>query len=325
MRIESQPMLARENDAEQISISVVVCAYTDDRWDALLRAVESILGQTLPPLETIVVIDHDDLLLARARERFSGEDHIRILENEDGRGLSGARNTGLRSARGEVVAFLDDDAAAESDWLERLAAHYAEPAVLGVGGAIEPAWAAGRPKTFPPELDWIVGCTYAGLPERASRVRNVIGANMSFRRAVFDAVGGFDPSMGRTAHRPLGCEETELCLRAQRRWPDGVIMYEPLARVRHAVAPARETWTYFLRRCYAEGLSKADVARLAGRSAGLQSERAYVTRVVPRAIARNAMSSISRRDPHLLGRAFRLVAGVAVTTAGYCAGSLRAR
>jgi len=57
----------------------------------------------------------------------------------------------------------------------------------------------------------------------------------------------------------------------------------------------------------------------------LQSERAYVTRVVPRAIARNAMSSISRRDPHLLGRAFRLVAGVAVTTAGYCAGSLRAR
>ena len=161
MRIESQPMPARENDAEP-SISVVVCAYTGDRWDALLRAVESILGQTFPPLETIVVIDHDDLLLARVRERFSAEDHIRILENEHGPGLSGARNTGLRSARGEVVAFLDDDAAAESDWLERLAVHYDEPTVLGVGGAIEPAWAAGRPKTFPPELDWIVGCTYAG-------------------------------------------------------------------------------------------------------------------------------------------------------------------
>src|SRR4029078_12595483 len=115
MRIESQPMLARENDAEQISISVVVCAYTDDRWDALLRAVEDILGQTLPPLETIVVIDHDDLLLARARERFSGEDHIRILENEDGRGLSGAPNTGLRSARGAWVAFPDDGDAAAAD------------------------------------------------------------------------------------------------------------------------------------------------------------------------------------------------------------------
>ena len=103
-------------------------------------------------------------------------------------------------------------------------------------------------------------------------------------------------------------------------------MYEPLARVRHAVAPARETWTYFLRRCYAEGLSKAHVARLAGRSAGLQSERAYVTRVVPRAIAREAAEPPSAaRDPHLLGRAFKLVAGVAVTTAGYCAGSLRAR
>jgi hypothetical protein len=159
MRIDSQPMPARENDAEQTSISVVVCAYTGDRWDALLRAVESILGQRFPPLETVVVIDHDDLLLARARERFGAEDHIRILENVRGPGLSGARNTGLSSARGEVVAFLDDDAEAESDWLERLAAHYEEPTVLGVGGAIEPAWAAGRPKTFPPELDWIVGCT----------------------------------------------------------------------------------------------------------------------------------------------------------------------
>lgn len=325
MKAESAPQPGFVDDAERMSISVVVCAYTLDRWDALDAAVKSILAQTLQPLETLLVIDHDASLLARARERFGIDCGLQILENERDPGLSGARNTGVSSARGDIVAFLDDDAVAQSDWLVRLAAHYRDPAVLGVGGAIEPAWTAGRPKTFPPELDWVVGCTYAGLPERASRVRNVIGANMSFRRSVFDAVGGFDPTMGRTAHRPLGCEETELCLRAQRRWPNGVIMYEPLARVRHSVAPARETWTYFLRRCYAEGLSKADVARLAGRSAALKSERAYVTRVVPRAIARDAVRSISRRDPHLLGRAFRLATGVAVTTAGYTMGTLRAR
>jgi glycosyltransferase involved in cell wall biosynthesis len=308
-----------------MSISVVVCAYTQDRWEALEAAVESVLAQTLQPLETLIVIDYDNSLFARARERFGTVAGVQTLQNEHDPGLSGARNTGVSSARGDIVAFLDDDAFAESDWLERLGGHYRDPTVLGVGGAIEPTWAAGRPKTFPPEFDWVVGCTYTGLPEEATAVRNLIGANMSFRRDVFESVGGFDPSMGRTAHRPLGCEETELCLRAKRRWPQGLIIYEPLARVRHTVTPARETWRYFVRRCYAEGLSKAHVARLEGSHVGLQSERTYVVQVVPRAIASNTIGAIRRRDPRLLGRSIRMVAGVAVTTAGYCVGRLRAR
>jgi glucosyl-dolichyl phosphate glucuronosyltransferase len=323
LRAEPAPGAKREGDVVGLSISVVICAYTHDRWEALAAAVQSVQVQTLRPLETIVVIDHDPSLVARAQERIGDELGVRVIENADEPGLSSARNKGLAEARGDIVAFLDDDAIAERDWLELLTSHYRDSRVIVVGGAIEPAWVAGRPKSFPPEFDWVVGCTYVGLPEQATPVRNVIGANMSFRREVFASVGGFDPAMGRTAARPLGCEETELCLRAKRRWPEGLIMYEPLARVRHTVPPVRGTWGYFLRRCYAEGLSKAHVARLAGPFVGLQSERAYVARVVPRAIVSNTFRAITRRDARLLGRAARMVAGVAVTTAGYGVGRLR--
>ena len=328
MSVEAVPSDPHEADSGHASaapsISVVVCAYTEERWNALVAAVDSIRRQTVPALESLVVVDHDPVLLARAREAFAGVPNVRVLENAGDRGLSEARNTGVRAARGGVVAFLDDDAVADDDWLEELAGHYADPSVVAVGGAIEPAWVGGRPKSFPPEFDWVVGCTYAGLPETATAVRNVIGANMSFRRQVVEDVGGFDPRMGRTAARPLGCEETELCLRVKRRWPDSVIVYEPLARVRHSVSPARETWGYFVRRCYAEGLSKASVARLAGASLGLRSERRYLARTVPRGILVNVAGSISERDVSLLARATRMVLGVFVTTTGYCIGSIRA-
>ena len=117
---------------------------------------------------------------------------------------SPARNTGVALATGAVVAFIDDDAVADTDWLKYLGAAYAHDGVLGVGGAIEPAWQHGRPAWFPAEFDWVVGCTYRGVPEFAGPVRNLIGANMSLRREVFDVVGGFNEGVGRVGAVPLG-------------------------------------------------------------------------------------------------------------------------
>jgi glycosyltransferase involved in cell wall biosynthesis len=135
-------------------------------------------------------------------------------------GLDFARNRALREATGEVVAFLDDDAAAEPEWTDRLLAPYDDPRVVGVGGLVRPRWSTRRPVWFPPEFDWVVGCSYQGLPEQAAPVRNFIGANMSFRRTELLAVGGFLDSLGRVSDRPTaGCEETDLCLRITARRP----------------------------------------------------------------------------------------------------------
>ncbi|MFJ7988974.1 glycosyltransferase [Streptomyces sp. NPDC096351] len=298
------------------TLSVVVCAYTLDRWDDLRAAIGSLRAQRHPVTETVLVVDHCPELYARASAAFPG---VRVRENTERRGLSGARNTGVADARCEVVAFLDDDAAADPDWSARLLARYADPAVAGVGGLVRPWWVTRRPAWFPREFDWVVGCSYRGLPEQASPVRNFIGANMSFRLAEVTAAGGFRTDLGRVGKRPLGCEETELCLRIAARSPDAVLLHEPAAAVRHRVPAARATWAYFRARCYAEGLSKAHVARLGGSRAALSSERAYLTSTVPRAVAR-ALTPGREGGPRT---AAALLGGVGATVAGYAVGRLR--
>jgi GT2 family glycosyltransferase len=298
--------------------SVVICCWTEDRFDDLAAAIRSVEAQAVEPFETIVVADYNAELLARVRRRFPD---VVAVENSGPRGLSGARNSGVARAAGDVVAFLDDDAVAHPDWLGHLLAPYADAQVAGVGGAIDPAWEDRRPRSFPEEFHWVVGCTWRGMPTTQAPVRNLIGANMSFRREALLDVGGFHVGLGRIGARPLGCEETELCLRV-RRASDATLLFEPKARVAHRVPRQRARFTYFRSRCYSEGLSKALVVRLAGREQGLAAERAYTFRTLPRGIARGLVRAVRHGDVGGLGQAAAIVAGLTFTTAGYLIGTM---
>ncbi len=303
-------------------LSVVICAYTLERWDQIVAAVASVLGQAPGVRELILVSDHNADLYRRATSELSG---VLVIENTDTRGLSGARNSGVRAASGQIIAFLDDDATADPGWAAALTAAYADDGVIGAGGTSAPNWIAGRPAWFPEEFDWVVGCSYRGLPTQPSPVRNMIGSNMSFRREVFAEVGLFDPSVGRVGANPVGCEETELCIRAIRRWPKRRILHDPAARVRHTVPPDRGTWRYFRSRCFAEGRSKAQVTRLAGASAGLASERRYTARVLPRGALDRVRLAVRERRVAPLRAALAIGAGLGITTAGYVAGLVENR
>lgn len=299
-------------------VSVVICAYTDRRWALLGRAVDSVAAQSVKPLEVILVIDHNPTLAIRARSELRAT----VIENQGLEGLSDARNTGVAAASGEIVAFLDDDARADSDWIERIVEAMASPGVHAVGGSARPEWEAGRPAWFPHSFDWVVGCSYEGMPTSSAAVRNVIGCNMAFRRSVLDRVGGFDPAMGRVGTRPLGCEETELCIRIGQEFGEGSIRYEPQAGVAHTVSAERGTWRYFFSRCYFEGISKATVVRLRGSDTGLSSERSHAASVLPRAAGRALRDFLTLRDRSGVGRAVAIVLGLALATAGYVRGSL---
>ncbi len=295
-------------------ISVVICAHSSDRWNDLVAAIASVRRQNVPPHEIVVVVDHNQDLLTQVR---TDAPDIVAVENRGPQGLSGARNTGIATATGAIVAFLDDDALAMPDWLEHIGAGYEDARVLGVGGAIEPSWRGGRPTWFPQEFDWVVGCTFKGMPETTTSVQRLIGCNMSFRRDVFDGIGTFRHEIGRVGARPTAGEETELCIRARQRWRGKVFLYEPRARVSHQVPSARACWRYYRARCYGEGLSKALIARFVGAQDGLATDRAYTLRTLPRGVARGLADAVLHGDSAGLARAGAIVAGLTITMAGY--------
>jgi hypothetical protein len=306
----------------QPSISVVICVYTEQRWREILEAVESIRQQSQKSLEIILVVDHNPVLRDRLANALPD---VIVLENKQAKGLSGGRNTGISVACGDVIAFLDDDAVADPDWLKYLRDCYADPAVLAVGGRTLPNWQTRRPNWFPQEFDWTVGCTYLGMPQSRAAVRNIMGGNASYRRELFEQVGGFRISIGRAVgKRPMGCEETELCIRIRQFRPEAVLLFESQAVIHHLVPANRCRFSYFTSRCYAEGLSKAAVAASVGAKDGLSSERNHATKTLPKGVARNLGAAI-RGDRWGPSRAAAIVIGLAATVTGYAVGAISLR
>jgi glycosyltransferase involved in cell wall biosynthesis len=313
---------------------VVVSAFTAERRELTAKAIASLQGQTAPAHEIFLVIDHSPAFEVECRERWPA---IAVIPNREGKGLSGARNTGIAASEGEVVAFLDDDATAAPDWIERLLAAYEDPLVLGAGGAIRPSWSEGRPRWFPPEFDWVVGCTHSGMPREPTPVRNLVGAGMSFRREALEEVGRFRIELGRTGTLPSGrlagligggsfntADDTDVCIRIHERRPEGRILFDPGATVDHFVPPERARLGYFLSRCRGEGRSKAVLATLVGSDAGLSEERSYMRRTLPLGFMRGLGQGL-RGDLGGPLRAMVLVLGLLTTAAGYLAALPEAR
>lgn len=235
-------------------VSVIISVYSKDRLEYLLDCLDSLRRQSFKPFEVIVVLDPLQDIVDFYKSRLDSDVKI-IVSN--GSGLSNARNAGVKNAEGDVVAFIDDDAVADRDWLKNLMKNYWSPYVAGVGGSIRPLWENGRPIWFPEELDWVVGCSYKGLPEGKAFVRNIIGCNMSFQRWIFEKFGYFRVDVGRFGKLLLGSEETELCIRVQSENPMLKFVYDPSAVVYHRVIHERASFKHLLRRSWGEGLSKA--------------------------------------------------------------------
>ena len=300
------------------TVSVIICAYTEDRWLQLKKSVASVEAQTSPPIEIIVCIDHNEELLRRSEEYFQKGHPARampliVLANKYHGRLGAARNTAAEVARGEVLAFLDDDAAASADWLEQLIAPYDDERVGAVGGAPLPVFEARRPRWFPHEFDWIFGCAYRGLPLARAPLAHLIGANMSVRLSALREVGGFhsdyqdDMDMShRIAH-------------AQHR-----VLYEPLAIVHHFVPAARTTWHYFWRRCYFVNQEKVSVFANMREASSLDAELTFVTRTLTVGVLAE-IRHVIRGDLSGLARVGAMIAGITLAGLGHLSGRLRFR
>jgi glycosyltransferase involved in cell wall biosynthesis len=309
--------MSEPNDA--LTISVVICAYTDKRWDMLTESVSSVLEQSVPAKELILCVDHNPALAERCRGEWSRAPApsgipITVLENKyDGR-LGSARNTAVEQATGDIVAFLDDDAAAHHDWLKYLTNPYDRSDVVAVGGAPLPVFETQRPVWFPPQLDWVFGCYYQGLPTELAPVDRLIGASMSARRSALEHIGGFHSD---------NHDDMDMCHRLLHEFPDQLVLLEPRAIVHHNVVGERVTWNYLWRRCFFVNKGKVKAFDDMGSAASMKADVEFVVRSLKRSV-RDCATDLRHGDLNGLARLSVLAVSVALAAAGNLAGRLGA-
>lgn len=260
-------------------ISAVVCS-TGTR-SFLLKTVLSLLDQTLASdqYEILVVLNHpaprelDSLRvsLSPALERASSPRQLRLVQERTS-GLSHARNLGIREARGRYLAYIDDDAIAQPDWLEQIIEGFANnPDAASVGGAIDPLWEREKPWWVTPPMFTYFSCrNFGDTVDYMAPGAYFFGTNMAFTRQILESCGGFSTHLGRKGNNLLSNEEWPVFQylddQGFKKW------YSPAIRVQHLVPVERMTIRFFIRRLWwqgvsntihsleYEGLSRSDVA-----------------------------------------------------------------
>jgi glycosyltransferase involved in cell wall biosynthesis len=243
-----------------MKVSVVVCTYAMDRYDAFSAAVESILEQTHEPLELVLVVDGNPAVYDRVVKNFGdaderGVESVVLNDNDENMGISYSRTKGGELASGEIVAFIDDDAVAEPDWVEKLVKVYETTDAIAVGGDVCPNWQTEKPDFFPEEFYWLVGCVELNFAEHMEEIRNTYGSNISYRREAFLEVGGYDPNTGRKGDRHVQAHEAPVGVRLLREFNKGMI-FTKKAVVHHKLFDYRGDFWWLVARSFWQGYSK---------------------------------------------------------------------
>jgi glycosyltransferase involved in cell wall biosynthesis len=240
-----------------IGITVILCTY--NRAGTLAMTLESIVTQTLsssPGWEILVVDNNSSDETRQVVEGFGSRYPGRfryLLETHQG--VSYARNAGIREARGEILAFIDDDETAAAGWLQNLTANLHTGEWAGVGGRVLPPPSFSRPRWLSSKHSFLAGplAEFAPDLEAGDMTETPFGANMAFRKEVFDKYGGFRTDLGRSGKNLLSNEDTEfgrrLMAAGQR------LRYEPSALTYHPVEEYRLRKEYFLTWWFNKGRS----------------------------------------------------------------------
>lgn len=232
---------------ETLDITVILCTY--NRCEDLAGALQSVATSQVADSVTweVLVVDNNSTDQTRdVVEDFSRRYPGRFRYHfEPQQGLSHARNAGIANARGEVLVFTDDDVTVEPTWLQNLTAALLDSEWAGVAGRILPA----QKFILPPWLSWNdfggVLCAHFDLGDQPSRLqRSPYGANMAFRKSMFEKYGGFRIDLGPSPGCQIRNDDTEFGRRLLAAGEQ--LRYEPSAVVCHPVPQGRVTKEYLL-------------------------------------------------------------------------------
>jgi glycosyltransferase involved in cell wall biosynthesis len=220
--------------ASEVVVSVVIPTYNRS---ALLRdAVASVLAQEFARPFEIVIVDNNSKDDTESVARRLVDEHPRKVHyvRETQQGNAHARNLGVRTARGAIIAFIDDDVFVERDWLTTLTNALDSRSDLSfVGGRVLPQWSGPPPSWLTPE-HWSPLALLDYGPEEliidGERPRGLLTANIAFRRNVFDEVGSFSPHLQRVKNMIGSMEDTEFLLRVCRSGRRGLYLPQMIAK-----------------------------------------------------------------------------------------------
>jgi GT2 family glycosyltransferase len=288
-------------------LSIIITAYSVDRAKDVIELLQSTSAQTYPNLETILVLTRSNELLeyVNARGHEAALESVRILFDDRRLGLSEARNLGVKQAKGDFLAFVDDDTILYPDWAEQLVNTYAlDNSIIGVTGPATPLWADKSMSWLPEEFDWLVSCTSWYGENGLAEVRNAWGMNMSFRREAFEISGLFAPTTGgefksEVSPRPSVsglAEDNEFSMRVRIKTGKRIV-FNPRVRVWHKVGKDRLRWRYVIRRSYHIGqinhIMKALYSQYPASGNMLSAEKNLLRRILTRSYV-NMLRSIPR-------------------------------
>jgi len=243
-------------------ISVIVCTY--NRCEILKLTLESFrLQQDAQdvPWEIVVVDNNSKDRTAEVVAAFAGRIPVPVrYVFEPKQGLSHARNTGINEAKGDILAFTDDDVLVDKRWIAEIAKTFALRGCSGAGGKVGVDWPCSPPSW------WVSSGPYRILPGVLARydwgdqekecggdVLPPFGANMIFRKSMFERYGGFKTEIGRIGKKLLSGEDTEFGYRLMAN--KECLIYAPNIVVSHPVDMNRLSKKYVARWYFGMGLS----------------------------------------------------------------------
>jgi glycosyltransferase involved in cell wall biosynthesis len=241
-----------------MDLSVVISAYSLDRYDDLTSVLNGLKKQTYKYFETIVVIDENKELINKINEYIeaNGIKNTTLIFNPKNRGLSYSRNVGIKNTSGSIVAFIDDDATPADDWVKNIIDTFLENESIGaVTGDVVPLWENESMAWFPKELYWMISCSYVMTPTMKTEVERGFGTNMAFRRAIFDKIGCFDTYLGINGKKWIGGEDTAMFLKIKS--ANFKVIFNPKIRVQHKIYLSRLNPRNIAKRSFNGGYSVA--------------------------------------------------------------------
>jgi GT2 family glycosyltransferase len=245
-------------------LSIIITSYTINRFRDVCDLLDSIKMQGYSHIEVVFVAERSHEL-CRKVEEYANEIELTnmpvMVKFNSGRwGLSESRNLGVKEAKGEIIALVDDDVVLPRTWAEDIVKTFSEnDDIIGVTGPALPLWKDKSLNWLPEEFHWLISCTTWFAEKGVVPVRNAWGHNMAFKREAFELAGNFQAGTGfkhgvPLFKSPLG-EDVDFSLRVRSKTRKEIVHNADI-KVLHKIYGDRVSLKYMIERAYWIGYSR---------------------------------------------------------------------